>query len=797
MKWFSYSHLKDAFVWLDGSGNVAKRLTYGRLAEEVWKLSDFLANRLGLTVGDRIVLCYPPSLEFLPAFFACLCNGIVAIPVYPPNPVRAKFDCARFLGICDSAAVSHVLTDTMYRRVSKLLPTLARDSRWKRLSWWDSRSIIDKPPTTPTTDLLNYPFPSLSPDSIAFLQYTSGSTGPPKGVMVSSGGLLHNCHLCVASFGFPTVLDDPYVPLESIDDVKVECYEDWFQNIRQPIHMRRTGHPIRVFSWLPVYHDMGLIGFVLVPFLFGGSAYQLSPISFIKKPHLWMECVSKYRCVCSAGPNFAFELSVRKMPDAVYDQLDLSHVCGILCGAEPIRRGTVCRFLNKFGPKGLHHWAFRPAYGLAENTLIVSGPVKYDTAVQVIKILANRLREDGRAECVDAQEITVGQQDDDDDDKEDLSSLKNSTLEELTTLVSCGKRKPGVDIRIVDAQTNTELPEACAGEIWIKSSSLAKGYFGCSEECRRAFNNSLFLINAQGVNTEGTAHQIGGKETDKTDKGGWTRLEEGMSCRSEEGYLRTGDAGFFLNDQLFVIGRIKDVVIVAGQKWRTYFPQDIEAEMDLVPQIRPGCNAAFAVDIYGVESCAVALELCDSVYKQSIGSRLSAFLSGKSRITSMLESIKAEILDRISRKFNLKISAVWLCRSKSLPKTSSGKVRRTIIRELLLANKSLKSDVLLGPSEELMSILKPPAAPRQVRVAHSRVAQLTEFVQTQVERPLSGADSTENDTENELRYYSANRPPPRLELLHIPAATTGPKHLLHHLHSNNSSPHLLSSHDLN
>lgn len=602
------------------------------------------------------IRCFPPCLEFIPAFLACLCSGVVAIPVYPPDPTRAKFDCGRFHAICESASVSHVLTNTLYYRVSKFLPTLARDSRWSRLSWWDSRIVINEPGLLGS--VFDYPFPRLSPEGVAFLQYTSGSTGQPKGVMVSIGGLLHNSHLCCGSFGFPCCMDDVNQK-GSIDDIPFEEYGTWFNDFRQVLHKKFTGHDIRTLSWLPVYHDMGLIGFVCVPFLFGGCSYQMSPIDFIKKPWLWMHCLSKYEALCTAGPNFAFELSVRKMPDEIFKQLDLSKVCGILCGAEPIRRRTVTRFFEKFGVCGLHDWAFRPAYGLAENTLIVSGPQFYDSPVNFACVDATILRIEGRA---------VGRTD-------ELLTLKSVMIEDenWTTLVSCGRPKPSVDVRIVDPETRTETHPTYVGEIWLRSPSLALGYFGCAEESRKAFGNTSF---------------VGSRDA-------FTAESANMS--SESGYFRTGDAGFILHGELFVVGRIKDMLIIRG---KNYFPQDVETEVESIPEIREGCCAAFSLEVDGEERLGLAIEVRDNALKSGMSARLTGMLGlGKQYDEGTLARLGKEVKAKVSETLGLELTALWICRPKSLPKTSSGKLRRSIIRDMLLSSESSNPNVLVAPIE--------------------------------------------------------------------------------------------------
>eukprot|EP01053_Blabericola_migrator_P011634 Blabericola_migrator_1__11633@NODE_6_length_26506_cov_44_936268_g5_i0_p1_GENE_NODE_6_length_26506_cov_44_936268_g5_i0NODE_6_length_26506_cov_44_936268_g5_i0_p1_ORF_typecomplete_len7931_score1366_80ketoacylsynt/PF00109_26/5_6e73ketoacylsynt/PF00109_26/1_5e75ketoacylsynt/PF00109_26/1_2e70ketoacylsynt/PF00109_26/3_7e59Ketoacylsynt_C/PF02801_22/5_4e33Ketoacylsynt_C/PF02801_22/5_1e43Ketoacylsynt_C/PF02801_22/2e38Ketoacylsynt_C/PF02801_22/2e24Acyl_transf_1/PF00698_21/5e55Acyl_transf_1/PF00698_21/6_9e7 len=656
-----------AYVWLNASGMVTDTLTFSGLARKICHVADYMRNSLGLHSGDRVVLCYPPSLDFIPAFFACLCSGVIAIPVYPPDPLRAKADCSRFLAICESAAVSHILTNKLYRRVAAILPTLYRDTRWTRLTWCD---YTNYKPARPIV-VSEYEFPSLTPDGVAFLQYTSGSTGQPKGVMVTVGGLLHNAYLCCASFGFPTCLDDP-TNTSSLDECPFIEFEDWLHQIRLPLHRMARGHDIRTFSWLPVYHDMGLIGFVIVPFLFGGSSYQMSPVDFIKKPHLWLDCISKYRCSCTAAPNFAFELSCRKMPEEVYNRLDLSHVCGLLCGAEPLRLSTVQKFLQKYRPKGLRDWAFKPAYGLAENTLIVTGSLTYSTQPRVLFVDSVRLRESGEVVSREGHAVHLR-----DLPSEDVESSRSDSVE-WVPFISCGRPKQSVDVCIVDAETRQEVPEGRVGEIWIRSASLARGYFNCPEETQETFGNVV---------------------------------QKRLPFASEQSsgfFLRSGDAGFKYEDNLYVVGRIKDMLILRG---RNYFPQDIESLVEELPELRSGCSACFPIEVAGEERCGLAVELkeSDTTVKSGIRAKMTSVIKGTQFNEEKVEELAKSIRRIVGENLSLDIAALWLCKPKTLPKTSSGKVRRSLARETLLSG-ALASGVLHAPSPNILAQVEMPGS---------------------------------------------------------------------------------------
>lgn len=193
---------------------------------------------------------------------------------------------------------------------------------------------------------MGFQFPSLTSDMPCFLQFTSGSTGRPKGVIVTHGSLLHNCHACHKGFGFPYTVDGPgAIPCKGLEEFPFyEAFHFWEE--RHKSSRAVLGHRSTVFSWLPVYHDMGLIGFVCAPLMFGVTIIQMSPIDFIRKPYTWLQAMSEYHALATAAPNFAYELVIRKTPDEVFEKLDLSRVCGWLCGAEPIRPSTLEGFIE-------------------------------------------------------------------------------------------------------------------------------------------------------------------------------------------------------------------------------------------------------------------------------------------------------------------------------------------------------------------------------------------------------------------------------------------------------------------
>ena len=338
---------------------------------------------------------------------------------------------------------------------------------------------------------------------ILFLQYTSGSTSDPKGVMVTHGNVLHNC---------ATVF----------------------------------GHvPIGV-SWLPQYHDMGLIGAYLFVAVAGGTTYGISPIDFIQRPSLWLEAISRYRATVTAAPNFAYQYCLRpdKVQDKDLEQLDLSSLRLVMNGAEPVRADVFRGFLRRFTPCGLPENSFCTAYGLAEYTLAVSNRGTTIRSFDAKRISENEVRVTERA----------------------------APAEETVALVSCGKSLGATRVKIVNVTSGAhEAPKGRVGEVWVTGPSKCLGYWN-----RPALSEQIF------------------------------EAQIDANCEDETKWLRTGDLGFMQDGELFICGRAKDLIIVRGLN---YHPQDIEAIVEEDPAIRPGCVAAFAVEKGGGEVLVVVAEL--------------------------------------------------------------------------------------------------------------------------------------------------------------------------------------------
>ena len=498
-------------------------------------------------VGQRALLLYPAGLDFIVAFFGCLYAGVVAVPAYPPRRNRSL---SRIQAISDDAEAKIALTTfPVWERVQSVLD---QSPDLKKMAWL----CTDKLPDGIEQE---WQMPDVHGDTLAFLQYTSGSTGTPKGVMLTHANLMHNS-----------------------------------ASIAYAFEHTRSGSGV---FWLPSYHDMGLIGGILQPLYIGQANVLLSPMSFLQKPYRWLKAISRYRCTISGGPNFAYDLCVRKVTPEQRDTLDLSNWCLAFNGAEPVRAETIDQFTKMFEPCGFRREAFYPCYGMAEATLIVSGGFKAALpAVRTFEAeaLENNLVVDALADEEEAREL-VG---------------SGGTL---------------LDQRIVIAHPEnlTTLPPDQVGEIWVSGPSVAQGYWNRTDETERTFRAYL-------------------KDT------------------GEGPFLRTGDLGFIQGGELFITGRLKDLIIIRGLN---HYPQDIELTVGKChPRLRPGNAAACAVEIDGTERLVIVAEI-------------------ERRQQRDLEGVFDAIRRDVSAEHELPVEAVALIKAGSIPKTSSGKIQRHACRQ--------------------------------------------------------------------------------------------------------------------
>ncbi|WP_435214784.1 aminotransferase class I/II-fold pyridoxal phosphate-dependent enzyme [Streptomyces sp. bgisy034] len=488
-----------AYRFLTGAGGDGESLTYRELDLRVRAVA-VLLQRENLA-GKPVLLLHPPGLDYIAAFLGCLYAGAIAVPAYPPDTRRFGQTMPRLAAIARDARATHALTTGEISRF-----VAGRHDELAALGLSGLRWLVTD--GLDTTDADDWRAPGPSGQATAFLQYTSGSTSSPKGVMVGDDNLMHNL---------------------------------------RAIH-RRLGHDAdsAMVSWLPPYHDMGLIGGILTPLYGGFPAQLMAPMSFVRQPLLWLETLSRTRASTSVAPNFGFEHSVRRITDEQCEGLDLSHWRLALNGAEPVRADTLRRFTDRFASCGFRESALLPCYGLAEATLMVTG-VPADVAPTVGSFASQALGDGTVRPVAGADDGPV------------------------TEVVGCGPAVDGVDVAIVDPSTRRRITTRDRiGEIWIAGGNVAHGYWRRPEATDEAFRARI----------EGE---------DDTPR------------------LRTGDLGFLRDGDLYVVGRTKDVVIVQG---RNHYPHDIELTAEQTDAcLRTGGGAVFSVEVDGAEEMVVAYEV--------------------------------------------------------------------------------------------------------------------------------------------------------------------------------------------
>lgn len=532
---------KTAYTFLLDGETGSIELTYQELDTQARAIAHQLQSLD--TAGSRALLLYPPGLDFIAAFFGCLYAGVVAVPAYPP---RRNQNMSRLQAIIASSQATLALTTTSL--LGNIKGRFAEEPESTELHWLATDNI--------TGDLAEaWQQPEVSSDTLAFLQYTSGSTGTPKGVMVSHGNLLHNSALIH------------------------KCFADTPNSLG--------------LSWLPPYHDMGLIGGVLQPLYVGAPVILMSPVAFMQKPIRWLQAISHFKATTSGGPNFAYDLCIRKITPEQRANLDLSSWEVAFTGAEPVRAETLEQFAHTFADCGFRREAFLPCYGMAETTLIVSGGLKTDPPI--IRQVKGTALEQNRVVT------TAGAKDGD------------------RTIVGCGQCLDQ-KILIVDPKLLTPCPANQVGEIWVSGASVAQGYWHRPEETKQTFH--VYLTNT-----------------------------------GDEPFLRTGDLGFLQDGELFITGRIKDVIIIRGQN---HYPQDIELTVEKShPALRPSCGAAFTVEVKGSEQLVVVQEVERNYLRK---------LDVKEVVENIRQAVAAE--------HALQLYATVLVKTGSIPKTSSGKIQR-------------------------------------------------------------------------------------------------------------------------
>lgn len=539
-------------------------LDYATLERRSRALASELQQRF--PAGERALILLDNDEHYVVAFFACLYAGVIAVPVFPPESAKQQH-LARLLAIAADSQAACVLTSTTIIDVvasasegfgsAELIPVDAVDE--SRAEHW-----IEHHPKR---------------SDIAFLQYTSGSTATPKGVMVSHGNLMANER--AIETGFSIGADDVFV------------------------------------SWLPLYHDMGLIGGLLQPIYRGIPAVLMSPTFFLQRPVRWLEAISRHRGTISGGPDFAYRLCLERIRDEQLETLDLSSWRVAFSGAEPVRHATLTGFIERFRPAGFAADTAAPCYGLAEATLLVSCNPRGTGVV-------------GKAFS-----------------QQSLAEGKAASAVEGNMLVGCGTPEPGHTIDIVDPEELHSLPEGDVGEIWVNGPSVAHGYWQNPEATAKTF-----------VTRDGVSWQRTGAD----DSDAYDTNAQGHDAQDAR-WLRTGDLGFLHEGQLYIAGRIKDLIILRGNN---VYPQDIESAVEAeVEAVRKGRVAAFAVTTpEGAEGIGVAAEVSRGMQKLVPAEKL-------------IEALR----ETVGSACHEPLSVALLLNPGGLPKTSSGKLQRSACRQ--------------------------------------------------------------------------------------------------------------------
>eukprot|EP00602_Paraphysomonas_sp_CaronLab_P007959 CAMPEP_0185034110 /NCGR_PEP_ID=MMETSP1103-20130426/23687_1 /TAXON_ID=36769 /ORGANISM="Paraphysomonas bandaiensis, Strain Caron Lab Isolate" /LENGTH=811 /DNA_ID=CAMNT_0027570633 /DNA_START=15 /DNA_END=2450 /DNA_ORIENTATION=+ len=603
-QWANSQPNKTAWTFLNDKSEPIDSYTYMELERITSTLAVHLTCDCGLQPGDRAMLVFFPGLHFMISLVACFKAGVIAVPVFPPDPRKQKKDLHHFISIQSNSGANIALTHTMYnfaKRVADIKNIFSSKGEytWPDLKWITIDNVISKAKQATSHPAVSH---VVRGDDTAFLQYTSGSTSEPKGVMISHNNLAHN-EMLIAQ------------------------------------ELETTPETVCV-SWLPQYHDMGLIGSYLGCAYCGGSGYYLSPISFLKDPTQWVRALSIYKASHTQAPNFAFALVTRKFKEASppITDLDLSSVRHMINAAEPVDAVALDQFCNVFAGFGLSPGVIYPTYGLAEHTVFVCSGGKQ-------RLIVEKESLEGRSVHVVHEHMQFPNSDNSTptgeskgycdaveapSDKEGLVAEPEVKKDVPTAeIVGCGYPSKGqdVDLLIVDPDTGDILADDKIGEIWVNSPSKAMGYWNMQELSRHDFHASP--THATNSNT----------------------------------YLRTGDLGFMHRNELFICGRLKDLIIVRGSN---HYPQDIERTAESCnSQIRPGCSAAFAV------SGSNDAHTEGVVYVAEVRDGASA-----DQLNSILEAVRYSV----SSDHGVALQCVVLIKSRTVPKTTSGKIARTWCR---------------------------------------------------------------------------------------------------------------------
>lgn len=558
-----------AITFLGDGETEEGHLTYGELDRRARALGAWLQEREGQ--GQRVLLLPPQGLDYVAAFFGCLYAGALPVPTYPPQSSRPLTRLQALAA--DARPIAAFTTKTVLTQASHRFAEVPELEVLRWLTPEDLPAGIEEA----------WRDPEVTAETLAFVQYSSGSTSTPKGVVVNHGNILYNERLL------------EHCSSHDADAVMV--------------------------SWLPLHHDMGLNMKVLQALYMGLPLVLMSPTNFIQKPIRWLTAMTRYRGTASGGPGFAYDLCVRRVTPAQKATLDLRAWRSAYIGAEPVRAVTLDRFAEAFAECGFQRDAFYPCYGLAEATLIVSGGRREEPPVV------------GRfdAEGLEAGQIIPVTED-----------APNSRQ-----VVGCGQSLPGQTVRIADPETRAECPPGKMGEVWMEGPSVAQGYWERPEETREVFHAYL-------------------------------------SDTGEGPFLRTGDLGFLRDGELYIAGRLKDLIIIAGSN---YYPPDIEQAVEEAhPALRPAGAAAFLAEVEGEERLVVAVEVDRSYRPRRVHGDENGHSNGATPPSFDRMEVTNAVRRAVTERHDVLVHTLVFLQHGTLNKTSSGKIQRQACRRDFLAD---------------------------------------------------------------------------------------------------------------
>jgi len=573
---------REAIAWIGSSGRTEETFTFSEFAAQACAVAGLLKGKAD--AGAKIMLVFLPGTQFMTSFFGVLLAGMIPSPVHPPDPRKPEKGMDKLRAAVEVLDPAFILSHDSFL-LAKLVQQLSGGPSFPDVEFLSVSSVLRGPMRVPDVRLMEEAA-SMDEDRVVLLQFSSGSTGKPKAVAVRMKNLNAN--------------------LKAIQN------------------HQKTSPRTRGFAWVPLTHDMGLIGALCHEFFVGAHYCAMSPLSFLQKPALWLQMVSKLGCTVTTGVNFAYDLCVNKINLHELEGVDLSKVERWTNGGEPVRVGTLRRFAKKFARFGVRFATLDPCYGLAENVLFVSQRFGTEPCMPLI-IRAN------------VESLVVG--------SKPRLSVVNSTEEAskddgVQELVGNGTPALGSEVVVVDPQTMQKLGSGYVGEIWISGASKALGYM---------------------------------TEVDIIDETGFSARLAGVRKGSNprEGFFRTGDIGFVYHDQIFVCGRLKDMIIVNGQN---YFPQDIAEQIEIASElVRPGCTSVFGKRSHaGTEAVITLVEVRNPKAAEDV----------------LLEHAR-KIKHHVAATNGVEIHQVVFLPSRTIPKTTSGKVQNRKAKMLYTSGKLL------------------------------------------------------------------------------------------------------------